>query len=157
MIDKAHFKPKPIDDAAFEVALNAFDKLDEGARTGEWDAFIALLHDELTWFGPVDGFQGLQHGKQSAADLFKHHASVTRTHWNLKNVIANGNEIGFECWTEGTIEDKSYGNQLMMLFVIENGLVRHFREYAGYINGVGEFVGHGDPKDGAEAYAYKGR
>lgn len=121
------------------------------------EAFIAYLHADLTCFGPVDGFQGLQHGKQSAADLFRHHASVTRTHWQLKNIIANGNEIGFESWTSGTIENKSYGNQLMMLFVIENGKIRHFREYAGYINGVGDFVGHGDPNDGADAYRYKGR
>lgn len=157
MTDRDEFRPAPIDDAAFDVALAAFDALDQGARTGEWNPFIAYLHDDLSWFGPVDGFQGLQHGKQSAADLFKHHAAVTRTHWELKNVVANGNEIGFECWTSGTIEDKSYGNQLLMLFVIEDGKVRHFREYAGYINGVGDFVGHGDPNDGADAYRYKGR
>lgn len=157
MIDKNKYRPAPLDDAAFDTALAAFSALDAGAQTGEWDAFIAFLHDDLTWFGPVDGFQGLQHGKQSAADLFKHHAAVTRTHWNLKNIVANGNEIGFECWTEGTIEKKSYGNQLLMLFVIEEGKIRHFREYAGYINGVGEFVGHGDAKDGSQAYSYKGR
>lgn len=157
MIDREKLRPTPIDDAAYDIALQAFDALDEGARTGEWDRFITYLHDDLTWFGPVDGFQGLQRGKTSAADLFKHHASVTRTHWELKNIVANGNEIGFESWTSGTIEGKSYGNQLLMLFVIEDGKVRHFREYAGYINGVGDFVGHGNPDDGAEAYDYKGR
>lgn len=157
MTDQSKFRPLPIDESAFAVAMQAFDALDEGARTGKWDNFIAYLHEDLTWFGPVDGFQGMQHGKQSAADLFKHHAAVTRTHWELKNVVANGNEIGFESWTSGTIEDKSYGNQLLMLFVIEDGKIRHFREYAGYINGVGDFVGHGNPTDGAEAYAYKGR
>ena len=157
MTDKQVFRPAPIDDQAFTIAFDAFQKLDRGARTGEWDDFIACLHEDLTWFVPVPGFQGLHRGKESVAELFKHHAAVTRTHWNLKNVVANGNEIGFECWTEGTIEGKSYGNQLLMLFVIENGLIRHFREYGGYNNGIGEFVGHGDPKDGAEAYAYKGR
>lgn len=151
------FRPAPVDEAALQTALEAFRCLDYGAQTGEWEPFLELLHDELTWFAPVDGFQGLHRDKVSIEKLFKHHASVTRTHWELKNIIANGNEIACESWTTGTIEGKSYGNQLLMLFVIEDGKVRHLREYAGYVNGVGDFVGHGDPNDGADAYVYKGR
>lgn len=156
-LDLNTFRPLPVDEAALKVGMEAFRLLDLGAQTGDWEPFLALLHDELTWFAPVDEFQGMHRDKASMAKLFKHHAAVTRTHWELKNIVANGNEIGFEAWTSGTIQDKSYGNQLLMLFVIENGVVRHIREYAGYINGVGDFVGHGDPNDGADAYAYKGR
>lgn len=151
------FHPAPVDEIALQTAVEAFRRLDEGAKTGEWDSFLELLHDELTWFAPVDGFQGLHRDKASIVKLFKHHASVTRTHWELKNIVANGNEIGFEAWTTGTIEGKSYGNHLLMLFVIEDEKVRHIREYAGYINGVGDFVGHGDENDGADAYTYKER
>lgn len=71
------------------------------------------------------------------------------------NIVANGNEIGFESWTSGTIEGKSYGNHLLMLFVIEDGKARHIREYVGYINGVGDFVGIGKADDGKDAYSYK--
>ena len=154
-LDSGYFKPQPIDQDAYDVAFEAFRRLDSGAQTGEWDPFLELLHEELTWFAPVDGFQGLHRDKQSIAKLFKHHADVTRTHWELKNVVGNGNEIAFEAWTQGTIEEKSYGNQLLMLFVVENGLVTHIREYAGYINGVGEFVGKGAPDDGADAHDYR--
>ncbi|WP_036478951.1 nuclear transport factor 2 family protein [Myxosarcina sp. GI1] len=150
------FRPVPVDEDALKTAMEAFHCLDCGAQTGEWDAFLELLHEELTWFAPVDGFQGLHHNKASIEKLFRHHASVTRTHWQLKNIVANGNEIGFESWTTGTMENKSYGNQLLMLFVIEEGKVKHIREYAGYHNGIGDFVGHGNPNDGADAYAYKG-
>lgn len=155
--DPAAFRPAPVDDDAYKVAFEAFRLLNHGAQTGEWGQFIEMCHPDLTWFAPVDGFQGLHRDRDSLEKLFKHHATVTRTHWELKNVVANGNEIGFESWTSGTIQGKSYGNQLQMLFVIESGRIRHIREYAGYINGVGEFVGHGEPDDGADAYAYKGR
>lgn len=33
---------------------------------------------------------------------------------------------------------------------------RHIREYAGYINGVGDFAGTGNADDGKDAYTYKG-
>lgn len=36
MIDKNDFRPKPVDEAALDVALAAFQALDDGARTGEW-------------------------------------------------------------------------------------------------------------------------
>lgn len=151
------FRPRVVDEEALKVGIELFKRLDNGAQTGEWDPFLELLHEDLTWFAPVGGFQGLHKGKSSMAQLFKHHAGVTRTHWELKNVVANGNEIGFESWTYRTIEGKSYGNQLLMLFVIEEGKARHIREYAGYINGVGDFVGIGDAEDGKDAYSYKGR
>ena len=154
-LDPLDFKPSPIDMLAYETAFEAFRRLDAGAQTGEWEPFLELCRSDLTWFAPVDGFQGLHRDRKSMGDLFKHHADVTRTHWELKKVIANGNEIGFESWTQGTIENKSYGNQLMMLFVVEDGKVAHIREYAGYINGVGEFVGQGEPDDGAEAHDYR--
>lgn len=156
-IDINAFRPARVDEDALQTALEAFRRLDSGAQTGEWEPFLELLHEDLTWFAPVDGFQGLHRDKESMAELFRHHASVTRTHWELKNIVANGNEIACEAWTTGTIENKTYGNQLLMLFVVEDGKIRHIREYAGYINGVGDFVGHGDANDGADAYAYKGR
>ncbi|WP_425235682.1 nuclear transport factor 2 family protein [Ulvibacterium sp.] len=149
------FRPKTVNEEALKIGMELFKRLNEGAQTGEWDPFLELLHEDLTWFAPVDGFQGLHKDKASMAKLFKHHAGVTRTTWELKNVIANGNEIGFESWTYGTIQGKSYGNQLMMLFVIENGKARHIREYAGYINGVGDFVGIGKANDGEEAHSYR--
>lgn len=155
--DPSLFRPAPVDEAAYGVALEAFRCLDHGAQTGEWDPFIELCHEDLTWFAPVDGYQGLHRDRASIEALFKHHADVTRTQWELKNVVANGNEIACESWTSGTIEGKSYANQLLMLFVVEEGKIRHVREYAGYSNGVGDFSGHGDPSDGADAYAYKGR
>ncbi|MEO1050749.1 MAG: nuclear transport factor 2 family protein [Bacteroidota bacterium] len=149
------FRPEPVNEEALKAALELFKRLDHGAQTGEWDPFLEMLHEDLTWFAPVDGFQGLHKDKASMVQLFKHHAGVTRTTWELRNVIANGNEIGCESWTHGTIQGKPYGNQLMMLFVIEDGKARHIREYAGYVNGVGAFSGIGEANDGEDAYSYK--
>ena len=153
-MDIEKFIPKEVDGEALKVALELFGLLNHGTNR-RMDPFLELLHEDLTWFAPVSGFQGLHKDKASMAELFKHHAGVTRTTWELRNVIANGNEIGCEAWTHGTIEGKTYGNQLMMLFVIEGGKAKHIREYSGYVNGVGEFSGVGNPNDGENAYDYK--
>lgn len=148
--------PDPVNAEAVEVALAAFALLDRGAQTGEWKPFLERVHPDVTWFAPVEGFQGLHKGRASLEKLFTHHTGATRTSWNLKNVVANGNEIGLEARVEGEISEKRYANQLLMLWVIEDGKIRHMREYAGFINGVGDLSGVGDVASGRNTFAYKG-
>ena len=149
--------PDPVNEEAVEVALAAFALLDRGAQTREWKPFLEMVHPDVTWFAPVDGFQGLHKSRASLEELFAHHTGVTRTSWDLKNLVANGNEIGLEARVEGEISEKRYANQLLMLWVIEDGKIRHMREYAGFINGVGDLSGVGDAVSGRDTFAYKSR
>ena len=149
--------PAPPEREALDTALELFARLDAGARTGQWGPYLALVHEDVTWFAPVEGFQGLHRGKASLAKLFEHHTGATRTTWILKNIVANANEIGIEARCEGEIDGKRYANQLLMLWVVEDGKIRHMREYAGFINGVGDLSGVGAVESGRDTFAYKGR
>ena len=155
--DSERFIPDAPDPGALDTALEIFRKLDHGAQTGDWAPYLDSLHDDITWFAPVEGFQGFHRGRASIEKLFAHHTGVTRTTWMLKNIVATGNEIGLEARVEGEIEGKRYANQLLMLWVIEDGKIRHMREYAGWLNGVGDLSGIGHPEEGRDAFAYKGR
>ena len=149
--------PLPVDQTALDTALELFEKLDHGAQTGEWGPYLSMLHDDVTWFAPVHGFQGLHRGRESIEKLFAHHTGVTRTTWMLKNIVANGNEVGLEARVEGEIDGKRYANQLLMLWVVEGNKIRQMREYAGFINGVGDLSGIGEVESGRDTFAYKGR
>ena len=129
----------PPEDAAMEVALAGLKALQHGAATGEWELFETLLSDDVTFYAPVEGFEGLLRGKPEAHRLFAHHADNTRTTWTLMRTLANGAEIGFEVRAEGAIRGRGdgYANNLFMLLKVEGRKIVQFREYAattGYDN-----------------------
>ena len=143
------------------TAVEGFRQLQHGAPTGDWAPFLSMLADDVTFWAPVEGFNGFYVGKAEAERLFDHHAKYTRTEWTLKTIVATGNEIGFEARVEGRIgsfsddsgEDvgarDSYANQLFMMLVVEDGKIVHFREYAGWLGGVA------DVTVGREAFDYR--
>ncbi len=148
-------QPRPVNIHAAEAALEIFELLDQGAQTGNWSPFLARVRDDVTWWAPVEGFQGYHKGKASLEALFAHHTGATRTEWTLNNVLVNGNEIAIEARVEGEIMEKRYANQLLMLWRIdERGRIVQMREYAGFINGVGDLSGVGDVSSGRDAFDY---
>lgn len=122
----------PVDPAALSVALDSLRKLQIGAATGEWAAFEALLSDNVTFYAPVEGFDGLRRGKAEARRLFAHHAANTRTSWTLMRTVGVGKEIGFEVRAEGAIAGRKgeYANNLFMLLRVDGDRIVQFREYA---------------------------
>ena len=68
--------------------------MQRGAATSDWNALLALLDDDVTFYAPVEGFTGLERGRARAEALFRHHAGFTRTTLTLGRTVANGNEIG---------------------------------------------------------------
>lgn len=127
---------KPTADADLQTAMEGLRCIQNGAQTGTWQPFLELLKDDVTFYAPVPGFaeRGLLCGKDEAVKLFGHHNNVTRTEWTIKQILTNGNEIGFEARIEGMIEGYEYSNQVVMVFVIEAGKIAHFREYAAYMS-----------------------
>lgn len=129
---------------ALETALAALMALQFGAATGEWAAFEAMLADQVSFYAPVPGFDGLLHGKAEARRLFAHHSAHTRTTWTLMRILANGAEIGFEVRAEGAIDrDDDYANNLMMVLHIEGDRIVQFREYASTTGYAGHAIGRG--------------
>ena len=133
------------DDDALPVALAGLKALQQGAATGQWAAFEAMLADDVTFYAPVAGFDGLLRGKAEAHRLFVHHADNTRTTWTLMRTVANGAEIGFEVRAEGAIRDQGdrYSNNLFMLLRIAGGKIVQFREYASTTGYKGHAIGRG--------------
>lgn len=148
--------PQPMDVDAANAALEIFALLDHGAQTGNWGPFLARVREDVSWWAPVEGFQGYHKGKSSLEELFAHHTGATRTEWTLNNLLVNGNEIALEARVEGEIMQKRYANQLLMLWRIdEEGMIVQMREYAGFINGVGDLSGVGDVSSGRDAFDYR--
>lgn len=136
--------PRPADPPALAVAQQGFRALQVGAATGDWAAFLGLLSDDVTFFAPVEGFDGLLRGKAEARRLFEHHAAATRTVWTLERAVANGNEIGFEIRAEGEVTGRpGYANNLFMVLRIEGGRIVQFREYAATTGYASHEVGRG--------------
>ncbi|MBW4475073.1 MAG: nuclear transport factor 2 family protein [Stenomitos rutilans HA7619-LM2] len=127
---------EPVSEMAMQTAIKGIKLIQQGAHTGDWQPFLDLLKDDLTFYAPVPGFaeRGLLRGKDEAVKLFTHHTEVTRTDWFIQQVYANGNEICFEARIEGEIADYEYSNQVVMVFVIEDEKIAHFREYAAYMS-----------------------
>ena len=134
-----------LDPATLQIARDGLRALQIGAATGKWASFEAMLAEDVTFYAPVEGFDGLRRSKAEAHRLFVHHAEYTRTRWTLMRTIANGNEIGFEVRAEGAISGRAndYANNLFMLLRIEGGKIVQFREYAATTGYVGHEIGRG--------------
>ncbi len=143
---------KGVHKEAYKTAYQAWLNMQEGAVNGEWKPMLDLLDENVTFYAPVEEFFGFFEGKDHAAKLFHHHSEFTRTDLILNHVVANGNEIGFEIRAEGTIKNHptgaKYSNQLFMLFVIEDGKITHFREYAAW-------TGWPDHETARDAFDYR--
>ena len=148
--------PASMDSDAAKAALEIFELLDQGAQSGNWAPFLDRVRADVTWWAPVEGFQGYHKGKASLEKLFAHDTGATRTEWTLNNLLVNGNEIAIEARVEGEIMQKRYANQLLMLWRIDDqGQIMQMREYAGFINGVGDLSGVGDVSSGRDAFDYR--
>lgn len=127
-----------VDPAAYDIARRGFLAMQSGAITGDWKPMLDLLADDVVFFAPVEGYtDGPQTGKDRARALFEHHSAHTRTRLTPQQVLVNGDEIGFEIRAEGEIKgiNGDYSNQLFMLFVVKDGKITRFREYAALMGG----------------------
>jgi hypothetical protein len=130
-----------------EVAMGAMRRCQHGASTGEWQPFPDALADDVASYAPVPGFYEYGDGKERAVELFVHPQGATRTTLTVKNVLADGNEVGFGIGAEGEIDGNPYPNWLSAVFVVEGGKVARSREYAAG-------TGYGGLKTAREAFDY---
>jgi ketosteroid isomerase-like protein len=119
-------RPAPDD---LRTAQQVLAGLQSGAHSGEWGELLALVRDDFSMWVPVPGMYGFRRGRIAAEQLFAHHAGETRTELRPMRLLANGNEFAYELRAEGTIDGRTYSNQLLMLLVVEDGGWKQFREY----------------------------
>ncbi|MBE9033477.1 nuclear transport factor 2 family protein, partial [filamentous cyanobacterium LEGE 11480] len=97
--------------------------------------FLGRLHDEFSFWFPAGPFQGINHGKERAAEFF----AVVRQLFpeglelELVQVMSNATNVVFEVRSRGVMLGRPYENQAAIAFEIRDGLVVSYREYLGVV------------------------
>ena len=91
-----------------QVAEEAFEDFRSGLATGEWQPFLDRLSDDFTFHFPMGRYQGLNEGRERAAEFF---AFVSQVYSEglfvdeVSGVTAEGNRVVFEFADHGLMFD----------------------------------------------------
>jgi ketosteroid isomerase-like protein len=107
-----------------------------GAASGDWSALVALLDPDVVFHVPVPGFDGVRHGIDEARRFFDHLAAVFRGDLEVTSTLRDGNRIGHEVTVRGVMNGRRFVQALCLVFVLEDGRVRQFREYLAWPGGL---------------------
>lgn len=118
------------------AAREAFDLFAQGWATGNFDAYIALLADEMTFWFPMGThrgkFEGAKGRSQMIAKCQDHVAAGDRlTLHPPQFVLTDGNSVMFEFEADGIYADNPYKGHNAIAFEVKDGKVVSFREYFG--------------------------
>jgi ketosteroid isomerase-like protein/uncharacterized protein (DUF1330 family) len=126
------------------VAEEAFVDFRAGLATGEWGPFLDRLADDFTFHFPLGQYQGLNEGKDKAADFF---AFVSQVYSDglfideVSGVTADGARVVFEFSDHGLMFGKPYANKVAISLDVCGEKICSYREYFGL---VGPPPGEGD-------------
>lgn len=114
-----------------QIAQAAFQDFSQGLALGDWDAFLARLSNDFTFWFPVGPFKGTHTGKQKAAEFFASVSAIFPEGLRLTilQITTNATTVVFEVRSEGRIGDHPYQNQAAIAFDIQNKQVCGYREY----------------------------
>jgi uncharacterized protein (DUF1330 family) len=118
------------------VAEEAFRDLRNGLATGTWGPFLARLSDDFTFHFPLGKFQGLNEGKQRAAEFFAFVSQVYPEGLEIEKVhgiTAEGNRVVFEFEDRGLMFGKPYHNLVAISLDVCGELICGYREYFGLV------------------------
>lgn len=129
-----------ISSETLNVAHAAFEEFSQGLSSGDWDAFIARLSEDFTFWFPAGPFKGRNVGKARARAFFD---SVSRVFpegllLTVERVMNDGNTVLFEVRSHGLMFGHPYENQAAISFDIRGENVCGYREYLGAVFQVGE-------------------
>ncbi|HEY9882542.1 MAG TPA: nuclear transport factor 2 family protein [Thermosynechococcaceae cyanobacterium] len=118
---------------SLNVAYRAFGHFKHGLATGEWQAFIAMLSDDFTFWFPIGPYHGLNEGKertiaflQYVSESFSAGLSLT-----LDRVTSNETTVVFEFRDEGLLLGQPYKNRVAVSFDVRGDRICAYREYFG--------------------------
>jgi len=126
------------------VAEEAFVDFRAGLATGEWGPFLDRLSDDFTFHFPLGRYQGLNEGKDRAAEFFAFVSSVYADGLfidEVSGVTADGARVVFEFSDHGLMFGKPYANKVAISLDVCGEKICGYREYFGL---VGPPPGQGD-------------
>jgi ketosteroid isomerase-like protein len=121
--------------ATLAIAQAAFADYANGLATGQWDAFLARLSDDFTFWFPAGPFQGQNIGKERMASFVAMLPNVFPEGLQLTvlRVTHNDTTVVFEVRSEGAMGTHPYVNQAAIAFDIQGDRVCSYREYLGVV------------------------
>lgn len=126
------------------VAGEAFVDFKNGLATGNWEPFLARLSDDFTFHFPLGQYQGLNEGKDTAAEFFAFVSKVYSDGLFIDEVLgvtADGTRVIFEFSDHGLMFGKPYANKVAISLDVCGEQICGYREYFGL---VGPPPGEGD-------------
>jgi ketosteroid isomerase-like protein len=117
-----------------KVAHQAFENLQHGLATGEWNPLLGLLTEDFTFWFPVGTYHGLNVGKERAQDFFLYVSEMfgqTIRLTSLERVTSNETTVVFEFRDEGMMQSKPYKNRIAVSFDVRGDKICGYREYFG--------------------------
>jgi ketosteroid isomerase-like protein len=117
-----------------KVGYQAFENLQYGLTTGEWNPLLDLLTDDITFWFPVGPYHGLNIGKERAKAFFEYvsetfNRSIKLT--SLDRVTSNDTTVVFEFCDEGMMRNEPYKNRIAVSFDVRGDKICGYREYFG--------------------------
>lgn len=121
-------------DNTLKVGYQAFENLQYGFTTGEWNPMLDLLAEDFTFWFPVGPYHGLNVGKERAKSFFLYVSEVfgqTIRLTSLESVTSNEKTVVFEFRDEGMMRGEPYRNRIAVSFDVRGDKICGYREYFG--------------------------
>lgn len=118
------------------VAEEAFVDFKAGLATGEWEPFLNRLSDDFTFHFPLGKYQGLNEGKDKAAEFFAFVSAVYPDGLfidEVSAVTAEGTRVVFEFSDHGVMFGKPYKNKVAISLDVCGEQICGYREYFGLV------------------------
>ena len=117
-----------------KVARQAFENLQLGLGSGEWNPLLDLLTEDVTFWFPVGSYHGLNVGKDRAKAFFEYVSetfdrSIRLT--SLDSITSNKTTVVFEFRDEGMMRGEPYKNRIAVSFDVRGDKICGYREYFG--------------------------
>jgi ketosteroid isomerase-like protein len=117
-----------------KVAHQAFENLQHGLATGNWNPLLDLLTEDFAFWFPVGAYHGLNVGKERAQDFFLYVSEMfgqTIRLTSLERVTSNETTVVFEFRDEGMMRSEPYKNRIAVSFDVRGDKICGYREYFG--------------------------
>lgn len=120
-----------------EVGQRGFDAFKHGIETGDAGPLLEVAADDIVFSVALWGeWAGPQRGKDRLKELVDHQHNVLKLKTRVTQTSRSVSEdrVWFEFSNDGTNLGGEYHGRLAVVFQVEDGKVKAFREYAGVLN-----------------------
>ncbi len=117
-----------------KIAQQAFNQLQHGLETGEWEGLLDMLTEDFTFWFPMGKYHGLNQGKETAKEFFAYVSASFGTGLkitSLDSVTSNATTVVFEFKDEGLLLGQPYKNRVAVAFDVQGDKICRYREYFG--------------------------